>query len=205
MQQTMKTQMLIRLKKDQNGWKQTGVDLVKNNKYELRNSNVDKSGNAEITGWKEKKSKQEFGFSLKPMKIYNSSFFRNCEWRINKELTATLQMRATCWNRALWVKMRWWNVTVDRQGVCFAWHTPWQTENENRGSLYCARDAFTETSVISVTHCGSHAQPADAVTLQKQAPVERYERRVRGKMVMLLPSQQVPSGGGRQLCIVCRC
>lgn len=83
MQQTMKTQMLIRLKKDQNGWKQTGVDLVKNNKYELRNSNVDKSGNPEITGWKEKNSKQEFGSSLKPMKIYNSSFFRNCEWRIN--------------------------------------------------------------------------------------------------------------------------
>lgn len=51
-----------------------------------------------------------------------------------------------------------------------------------QGSLYCARDAFTETPVISVTHCGSHAQPADAVTLQKQAPVERYGRRVRGKM-----------------------
>lgn len=80
-------------------------------------------------------------------------------------------------------------MTVDRQGVCSAQHTRRQTEKQERGRLYCARDAFTETSVISVTHCGSHAQPADAVTLQKQAPDERYERRVRGKMVMLLLSR----------------
>lgn len=44
MQQTMKTQMLIwfkKKKKDQNGWKQTGVDLVKNNWYELHNRKMD--------------------------------------------------------------------------------------------------------------------------------------------------------------------
>lgn len=80
-------------------------------------------------------------------------------------------------------------MTVDRRGVCFAQHTRRQTEKREQGSLYCARDAFMETSVISVTRCDSHAQPADAVTLQKQAPVERYERRVRGKTVMLLLSQ----------------
>lgn len=98
-----------------------------------------------------------------------------------------------------------WNVAVDDQGVCFSWHTRWQARKQEQGSLYCARDAFTETSVISVTHCGSHAQPAAAVMLQKQAPVERYERRVKGKMVMLLLSQQVPSGGegGPQTAVHC--
>lgn len=37
--------------------KKTGVDLVKNNRCELSSSNVNKSGNPEITEWKEKKSK----------------------------------------------------------------------------------------------------------------------------------------------------
>lgn len=80
------------------------------------------------------------------------------------------------------------------------------------GRIHCARDAFGDTSAVSVTHCGSHAQPADAVTVQKQAPVERYERKggVRGvdgdgaAFAVSVPGQG-GGEGGRQLCIVCRC
>lgn len=52
-----------------------------------------------------------------------------------------------------------------RSSMSVFWLTHRQTEDEDRESSDCAGDAFIETFVFSVTHCGSHAQPANTVKL----------------------------------------
>lgn len=67
-------------------------------------------------------------------------------------------------------------------------------------SADCAGDAFTEMFVISVTHCGSHAQPANTVELHKTSSSDtvRGGRTEENSEGIADYTASVPSGG-RQL------
>lgn len=67
-------------------------------------------------------------------------------------------------------------------------------------SADCAGDAFTEMFVISVTHCGSHAQPANTVELHKTSSsgTARGGRTEENSESTADSTASVP-GGGRQL------
>lgn len=161
----------------------SGVDLVwsikkKGQEWELIKIKRDKSSNPEITvSWTLLKKKHLTASGIWFQLRLNERhlvfvFFKGSFNGVWREWPMAKTRRLTC---PLWVKtlksspvvgdemeMKMWQQTVNE---CVLTNTAADRRWEDRESADCAGDAFTETFVISVTHCGSHAQTANTVTL----------------------------------------